>query len=126
MVTTTAAAAPYTVGAAIQLAVSGIAIVLIALAMLGVLVVLLGKVLGSVSSKPAPKAAPAPAPVAPVQATTPAVPAGMTVLSENQSRGELNLFEVDDKTAALIMAIIADATETPLNQLYFRSIREVK
>ena len=121
--TTAATAAPYTLSAAISLAISGVAVVLIALAMLAVLVILMGKIVGSLEKKPeAVKAAPVAAPKSEVKA----IPAGMTTLSESQSKGDINLFEVDDQTAALIMAIVADATETPLNQLYFRSIREVK
>ena len=41
------------------------------------------------------------------------------------SAGEINLFTVDDKTAALVMAIVADDLKTPLNELRFISIKEV-
>ncbi len=41
------------------------------------------------------------------------------------SLGELSLHSVDDKTAAMIMAILADELKTPLNELRFISIREV-
>ena len=34
--------------------------------------------------------------------------------------------DVPDKTAAMLMAIVADRTGKPLNQLRFISIREVK
>ncbi|MCR5793868.1 MAG: OadG family protein [Solobacterium sp.] len=37
--------------------------------------------------------------------------------------GEIALYDVDEKTAACIMAIISDETKIPLNQLIFRSIR---
>jgi len=40
--------------------------------------------------------------------------------------GELKLLDVDEKTAALIMAIVSDQTEIPLSQLQFKSIRLVK
>ena len=36
------------------------------------------------------------------------------------------LHDVPDKTAAMLMAIVADRTGKPLNQLRFISIREVK
>lgn len=40
--------------------------------------------------------------------------------------GELKLFEVDEKTAALIMAIVSDESGIPLSQLRFQSIRLMK
>ena len=42
------------------------------------------------------------------------------------SAGELQLHQVPERTAALLMAIVADQMEVPLEQLKFRSIREVK
>jgi len=79
---------------------------------------------------PAAPVAQAPAaPVAPVAAApapaAPAVPAGMVVLEENTSVGELKLKNCDDKSAAMIMAIIADELKTPLNQLRFKSISRI-
>ncbi len=40
--------------------------------------------------------------------------------------GEVKLFDVPDKEAALIMAIVADQMGKPLNELRFKSIKEVK
>ena len=37
--------------------------------------------------------------------------------------GEIALYDVDEKTAACIMAIISDETKIPLNQLIFKSIK---
>jgi Na+-transporting methylmalonyl-CoA/oxaloacetate decarboxylase gamma subunit len=42
------------------------------------------------------------------------------------SDGELKLFDVDEKTAALIMAIVSDESGIPLSQLRFSSIRLIK
>jgi hypothetical protein len=42
------------------------------------------------------------------------------------SAGKIALHDVPDKTAAMLMAIVADRTGRPLNQLRFISIREVK
>lgn len=42
------------------------------------------------------------------------------------SIGEINLHDVDDKTAALLIAIVADEIKAPLNELRFISIREVE
>ena len=42
------------------------------------------------------------------------------------SAGELKLYDTDPRTAAMIMAIVADNLGKPLNELRFKSIREVK
>ncbi len=39
------------------------------------------------------------------------------------SAGELMLFEVDEKTAAMIMAIVSDESGIPLSELQFKSIK---
>ena len=40
--------------------------------------------------------------------------------------GELKLYDTDPRDAAMIMAIVADATGSKLNELRFKSIKEVK
>ena len=40
--------------------------------------------------------------------------------------GEVKLFDVPDKEAAMIMAIVADKLHKPLNELRFISIKEIK
>ncbi len=68
-------------------------------------------------SKPAPaEAEAAPAPAAAAAAPKPA----------RGSCGEVKLFDVPDKTAAMLMAITADKMSAPLNTLRFISIKEVK
>lgn len=57
------------------------------------------------------------------EAALPAVPSPAAVSS---SAGEMTVFDVPDRTAALIMAIVAEETQLPLSQLRFVSIREVK
>ena len=42
------------------------------------------------------------------------------------SAGEVKRFDVSDKEAAMIMAIVADQMGVPLNELRFKSIKEVK
>ena len=42
------------------------------------------------------------------------------------SAGELKLHDVEPKTAAMLMAIVADKMGKPLNELRFKSIKEVK
>lgn len=42
------------------------------------------------------------------------------------SAGHVKLFDVPDKEAAMVMAIVADKMQKPLNELHFISIKEVK
>ena len=65
----------------------------------------------------APAAAEAPAPEAVPVRKAPAAPG---------TAGELKLYDTDPRDAAMIMAIVADALGKPLNELRFKSIREVK
>ena len=44
----------------------------------------------------------------------------------NVTAGEVSVFDVPDRTAAKLMAIVADEMKTPLSQLRFISIKEVK
>ncbi len=53
---------------------------------------------------------------APAAKSTVAAPAGV-------SNGELDLIETDEKTAAVIMAIVSNTSGIPLNRLSFKSIR---
>ena len=40
--------------------------------------------------------------------------------------GELKLYDTEPRTAAMLMAIVADELKAPLNELRFISIREIK
>ena len=62
----------------------------------------------------APAAEAAPAPVAPAEPLAPG------------SAGKLKLYDTPPKTAAMLMAIVADTMGKPLNELRFISIKEVK
>ena len=98
-------------------------------ALLGYLVVFLGLVLLMVvvliqGKLMAPKKSAAPAPAAvPVEEAAPARREGPKAKG---TAGELKLYDTDPKDAAMIMAIVADATGKPLNELRFLSIREIK
>ena len=99
-------------------AVLGYAVVFFGLVLLMAVVVLMGKAMAGTNRKAeaAPAAAPA-APAAPSSAASPPAPG---------SAGEVKLFDVPDKEAAMIMAIVADKMGKPLNELRFKSIKEVK
>ncbi len=68
------------------------------------------------SKKNGPQQVPAPAPAVP-EAPKPTAPG---------SAGKLKLHDVEPKTAAMLMAIVADKMGKPLNELRFISIKEVK
>ena len=97
-------------------AVLGYAVVFFGLILLQLVIVAMGKAFMAKDKKAAAAAAAAPvAPAAPVEA--PAAPG---------TAGQLKLHDVEPKTAAMIMAIVADKMGKPLNELRFISIKEVK
>lgn len=72
----------------------------------------------------------APAPVKEVvKEEAPVAPAkdpNKVELPADTSMGQCDLHNVSDRDAALIMAIVADKLDAPLNTLVFKSIKEVK
>ena len=104
-------------GTAGLIALLGYAVVFIGLIALMVVVIIMGKIMVAKKSKAAaPVAAPAPA-VAPKPVLAAAAPG---------TAGEVKLFDVADKEAAMLMAIVANKLGKPLNELRFKSIKEVK
>ena len=98
-------------------AVLGYAVVFFGLILLMMVITGLGKIFIAKDAKAKAAAAPA-APAAPVaEAPKPTAPG---------SAGQLKLHDVEPKTAAMIMAIVADKMGKPLNELRFISIKEVK
>ena len=63
-----------------------------------------------------------------VAAAAPAAPAAPAVQKPTApgSAGQLKLHDVEPKTAAMLMAIVADKMGKPINELRFISIKEVK
>ena len=98
-------------------AVLGYAVVFFGLILLMGVIIIMGKAFMAKDKKAAAAAAAAPAPAA-APAAEP-VPAPGTA-------GKLKLHDVEPKTAAMIMAIVADKMGKPLNELRFISIKEVK
>ena len=98
----------------------GITTVICILAVIAVLIILVSKIIRAIegaASKKAPKAA-AEVPQVAAPAGVP-MPAGM-------NQGELELINTDEKTAAVIMAIVSDKSGIPLNRLSFKSIKLVE
>ena len=110
------------IGAAAVIALLGYAVVFFGIVLLMCVMIVMGKVFVAKANKEkAAKAAPkSEAPAAPV-AAAPAAPAVAP-----GTAGQLKLHDVNPKTAAMIMAIVADKMGKPLNELRFISIKEVK
>ena len=89
-----------------------------------VLLLALAMVLSLAACGSAPAATPAEEPAA-APAAVPAAPAVKTAPAPGTA-GKIALHDVPDKTAAMLMAIVASKTGKPLNQLRFISIREIK
>ena len=106
------------VGEALVYALLGYAVVFFGICLLMVVVMIMGKIFIAKDKK----AAAAKAAAAPAAAPAPAAPKP----TAPGSAGELKLHDVEPKTAAMIMAIVADKMGKPLNELRFISIKEVK
>lgn len=103
---------------ALLIALSGILVVFMMLAVLSIMITLISKLIpGEKTAKSetagasAEEAAPAGVEAAPLD-----VPYG----------GTIKLLDVDEKTAACVMAIVSHETKIPLDQLVFKSIRLLK
>ena len=101
------------------IALLGYGVVFFGLILLMCVVIIMGKIFMAKDKKAA--AAVAAAPVA----AAPAAPAAEAPKAPG-SAGQLKLHDVEPKTAAMIMAIVADTMGKPLNELRFISIKEVK
>lgn len=106
------------IGNAGVIALLGYLVVFFGLVLLMAVIMIMGKIMVA-KAKKAQAAAAAEAPAAPAPAPVPKEPAP-------GSAGELKLYDTDPRDAAMIMAIVADTLGKPLNELRFKSIREVK
>ncbi|MCD8143421.1 MAG: OadG family protein [Clostridiales bacterium] len=100
-------------------AVLGMLVVFCVLLLLMGIIIVQSKIIQNIESK---KKASEPVPATPA----PAAPAAAPAPSAKGSCGGVMLHDVPDRTAAMIMAIVADGLNTPLNELRFISIKEVK
>ena len=100
------------------IAIMGYAVVFMGLIALMVVITIMGKYFQArdARAKAAAPAAPVAAAPAPVVCTEPAP----------GSAGKLKLHDVEPRTAAMLMAIVADKMGKPINELRFISIKEVK
>ena len=109
------------------IALLGYAVVFFGLILLMVVIIIMGRCFIAMEKKSIAKEHEAlshihnPAPAAPAASTDPA-----TAQPAPGTAGNLKLYDTPPKTAAMIMAIVADKMGKPLNELRFKSIREVK
>ena len=108
------------IGEAGVYALLGYAVVFFGLILLMIVITIMGKYFTSKDAKMAATAAAA------AKAAAPAAPAAAPKAVAPGSAGELLLHDVEPKTAAMLMAIVADKMGKPLNELRFKSIKEVK
>ncbi len=92
----------------------GVCVVFFALLLLMFII----KIMTAIGDRAEKKAAPIPAAAASA-APDPGLPAP-------GSAGDVKLYDTDPRTAAMLMAIVADELQAPLNELRFLSIREIK
>ena len=97
------------------LAALGYGVVFAGLVVLMLVVTLIGKAFSAKKNKPAVQET---APVAAVEEVEAPLAPG--------TAGELKLYDTDERVAAMLMAIVADELGAPLNELRFKSIRELK
>ena len=105
------------IGEAGGYALLGYAVVFLGLVLLMLVVTIIGKIFIAKDAKAKAAAPVAAAPVAAPEIAKPTAPG---------TAGELKLHDVEPKTAAMLMAIVADKMGKPLNELRFISIKEVK
>ena len=97
------------------IALLGYAVVFFGLILLMIVVMVMGKIFMAKAKKAT--AAPAPVAEAAAPVAAPAAPG---------TAGQLKLYDTPPKTAAMLMAIVANKMGKPLNELRFISIKEVK
>ena len=118
------------VGTALVDSVLGYAVVFIGLALLMAVIIIVGKIMVAQSKKTAQKNAEKLSHTRspeeyeriasgkqPKEAPRPLAPG---------SAGEVKIYDTDPRDAAMIIAIVADKLQKPLNELRFVSIKEVK
>ena len=106
------------------IAVLGYAVVFFGLILLMIVITVMGKIFVAQDAKKKAAASAAKTSVAAPAAAVAAAPAAP--VAAPGSAGPVKLYDVPPKTAAMIMAIVANQMGKPLNELRFISIKEVK
>ena len=96
---------------ALAVSLIGIITVMIILAVIALLIVLVSKAIRAIEAKVANTSES----VAPAASAAPPV--------QNISEGQIELIDTDEKTAAVVMAIVSEKSGIPLERLSFKSIK---
>ena len=111
-------ASDISIGEAGVYALLGYAVVFFGIVLLMIVITAFGKYFASKDANLAAAAASA------AQAAAPVAPAAAPKAVAPGSAGELALHDVEPKTAAMLMAIVADKLGTPRPELRFRAVME--
>lgn len=101
---------------ALKISVTGLCVVMFELALIACFILLMAKIFKAVSKNKK----------AEVKETVEAPKPAGTPLAEGNSAGKLDIVDVDEPTAAVIMAIVSDQSGIPLNRLNFKSIKKLE
>lgn len=105
------------IGTAGLVALLGYIVVFVGLIALMAVIVIVGKIMVARKSAQAPAAAAAAPAAAPAPKAAPVLATG--------TAGECKFYNVGDREAAMLMAIVANKLGKPLNTLRFKSMKEV-
>ena len=107
-------------------AVAGILVVILELALITVLILGISKTMRAIENKLTDKKDDAPVikvtPVTPAAPVAPAAPAAPVAYAP---AGSIQLIDVDEPTAAVVMALVSNQSGIPLERLAFKSIKGI-
>ena len=117
-----------TMSETLLVAVAGIAVVMLELALITVIILGISKTMRSIESKLAGKSddnAPEATSITAVPDAPVAAPAPAAAPSVYYGAGRTQLIDVDEPTAAVVMALVSNQSGIPLERLSFKSIRGI-
>ncbi len=99
---------------ALAVSLIGITVVMVILAIIACLILLVSKAIRAIEAKAASAGPAAPA------------PSQVTPAAQKTTAGQVELIDTDEKSAAVIMAIVSKKSGIPLERLSFRSIKLIE
>lgn len=114
------------IGEAVQKGIILLVIVFIVLFILYAGIIIFGKLLGNLGKKPGDSASEKDAAPIPSNENATILPASGSEMDFQTYAGTLRLRNVDEQTAAMVMAVVSDESGIPLSELQFTSISLVE
>ena len=115
-----------TMSETLLVAVAGIIVVILELALITVLILGISKIMRSIESKLSGGNDELPeATVTPVPVSSPSPAAAPAAAPVAYAAGSVQLIDVDEPTAAVVMALVSNQSGIPLERLSFKSIRGI-